>query len=210
MTQIKICGFTSREGLESAAQLGIEYAGFVFAASKRQMDPQRVATMTREIRSFKRIGVFVNEPLENLLRIAEIAQLDGFQLHGNESPEFCQRLKERTNKLIWKAWRVGADQSADFLKEYRFSADALLLDAYHPKQMGGTGQPFAWDSIPSIRHLVPGVPLIVAGGLSADNVGRLIDTYRPEAVDVSSGVETGGVKDPEKMKQFVERVREKA
>jgi phosphoribosylanthranilate isomerase len=210
MTQIKICGFTTRSAVEAATRLGIDYMGFVFASSKRQISPEQVRELTNGMQTPKRIGVFVNETIEQLLRIAEFAGLDGFQLHGNESPAFCRTLKERSNKLVWKAWRVGGEAIDHSISEYISVVDALLLDAYHPLQMGGTGESFRWESITQIRDSAPRTALFVAGGLSAGNVKSLIDLYHPDGVDVSSGVETDGIKDPAKMKQFMEKVREQS
>lgn len=208
MTQIKICGLTTRSAVETAASLGIDYIGFVFAPSKRQIAAESVRELTDGIQTPKRIGVFVNETIEHLLQAAELAGLDGFQLHGDESATFCRTLKERTGRLVWKACRVGGEAMNDPISEYASVVDALLLDAYHPQQMGGTGESFRWEAIPQIRYLVPHTPLFVAGGLSAGNVKSLIDLYHPDGVDVSSGVETDGKKDLAKMKQFAEKVRE--
>ncbi|MFC4768938.1 phosphoribosylanthranilate isomerase [Effusibacillus consociatus] len=209
MTQIKICGLKTREALEVVSESGIDYIGFVFAKSKRQITPEEVRKLTAELQTPKRIGVFVNETLDSLLSVGESAGLDGFQLHGSESPELCRSLKEQSGKLVWKAWQVRLDPSDHQIQEYGETVDAILLDSYDPGLPGGTGKTFPWQGIVRFRELVPNVPLFVAGGLSADNVADLLAGYRPDGVDVSSGVETNGVKDADKMRLFIQKVRER-
>jgi phosphoribosylanthranilate isomerase len=213
MSKIKICGLTNRQSVEFVHDLGVDYLGFVFAASKRQITAEIAAELVSglpgtDLAQPKRIGVFVNDSLANMQRIADIANLHGFQLHGDESPEQCHKLRKQTGKLVWKAWRVKNNGEDQQIQDYQGTVDAILLDTYSAGQQGGTGQTFPWECINQIKQLLPDVPLIAAGGLSADNVNDLVTSYSPFAVDVSSGVETNGEKDFEKIRQFVRKVRE--
>lgn len=208
MTAIKVCGIKNRETFEHVQALPVEYVGFVFAPSKRQVTAEQVAELTRGYvgtGTRKLVGVFVNHSIEEIGRIAEIAGLHVLQLHGDETPEVCQQLRERTGLAVWKAWGVRHDERDAELATYHGKVDAVLLD----NERGGTGERFRWESIPHLREVLPDVPLFVAGGLNADNVGALLETYAVDGVDVSSGVETDGTKDPEKISCFVTRVREK-
>jgi phosphoribosylanthranilate isomerase len=205
MTRIKVCGLKTREMFEHAVREGADYVGFVFTPSKRQVSAEQSAQIAEGGRvSTQRVGVFVNETREELLRIADVAGLDVLQLHGDESPEFCRELKESSGREVWKAWGVTGDERDECLAGYRGAVDAVLLD----NARGGTGERFSWERIPYLRGLLPEVRLFVAGGLHPDNVEELVKTYRPDGVDVSSGVETDGAKDPIKITDFVTRARD--
>ncbi|BCJ85401.1 phosphoribosylanthranilate isomerase [Effusibacillus dendaii] len=210
MTQIKICGLMTKEAVECAAQAGIDYIGFVFAESKRRVTAEQVADLCAGVQTPKRIGVFVNATLRELLTIGEQAGLDGFQLHGDESPDFCRELRAASGKPVWKSWSVKSDGTDGQIADFQTAVDAVLLDTYQPGAKGGTGQTFDWQAIDRFRELLPNIPILVAGGLSAQNVGELVKNYRPYGVDVSSGVETDGVKDIEKMNLFIQKVREQS
>lgn len=202
--QIKVCGLKTREVVAQAAALPIDYVGFVFAKSKRQVTAEQARDLLHDLpRKFRAVGVFVDASLDELLLTAETAGLDVLQLHGEESPAYCQELRERSGREVWKAWGVRGDASDQRLAEYLGAVDAVLLD----NARGGTGQTFSWTAIPALQALLPGVPLFVAGGLHPGNVEELIGAYRPDGIDVSSGVESDGVKDPEKITDFVMRAR---
>ncbi|MGB8955002.1 MAG: phosphoribosylanthranilate isomerase [Tumebacillaceae bacterium] len=205
MTLIKVCGIKNRETFEQLETLGTDYVGFVFAKSKRQVTAEQAAEIVHAIpRRAKRVGVFVDERPEEIVRIAETAGLDVLQMHGGESPELCRELRERTGLQVWKAWGVRHDERDAALASYQGAVDAVLLD----NERGGTGTRFPWEAIPQLRTYVPGVPLFVAGGLHADNVGELLANHAADGVDVSSGVETDGAKDSMKIAQFVRKVRD--
>jgi phosphoribosylanthranilate isomerase len=213
MTTIKICGVRSPEIFRVVAQLDVEYCGFVFAPSRRQVTAEQVREMvlavresglTRDfVRTPKLVGVFVDEDPAEVLRVAEVAGLDVLQLHGQESPAVCRMIRDRSGRMVWKAWGVCQDERDQRLCEYRGAVDAVLLD----NAKGGTGVPFSWEAIPRLREMVPDVSLLVAGGLHPGNVEELLSRFAPDGVDVSSGVESGGVKDQEKIVEFVAKVR---
>ena len=148
----------------------------------------------------KTVGIFVNETLENLVTIATEVNLDAVQLHGDEDEAFIQSLKERTNVEVWKAVQVRS--AADAEKWIDSSADMLLFDAYHKDERGGTGEVFDWSSLDEFER-----PFMLAGGIDSTNVARAIRTVRPYGIDISSGIETEGVKDDEKIKAFTNIVR---
>lgn len=150
--------------------------------------------------AIKTVGVFVNETLENLVTIATEVNLDVVQLHGDEDEAFIQSLKGRTNVEVWKAVqiRIAADAEAWIDS----SADMLLFDAYHKDERGGTGEVFDWSCLDEFER-----PFMLAGGIDSTNVARAIRTVRPYGIDISSGIETDGVKDDEKITAFTNIVR---
>ena len=150
--------------------------------------------------SIKIVGVFVNETIENLLKIAEEVKLDVIQLHGDEDESFIQTLKEQSNVEVWKAVQVRSATDAE--KWIDSSADMLLFDAYHKDERGGTGEVFDWSCLDEFER-----PCMLAGGIDSTNVARAIRTVRPYGIDISSGIETEGVKDNEKIKAFTNIVR---
>ncbi|AJE53569.1 MULTISPECIES: phosphoribosylanthranilate isomerase [Paenibacillus] len=224
-TGVKICGLQSVEVLKSMVNLPVDYIGFVFADSKRRIDGAHAGELLRVLDEWtpgsrpRSVGVFVN-PSDALLNdVMEKAPLDVIQLHGQESPQRCRELKERFGMQVFKAWSVDSqgqtvkgkiEYRADELEAYVGTIDALLLDTYDPLYGGGSGKTFAWDRIPAYQAWTHqhGIPLFVAGGLTADNAEKLINEYHPEGLDVSSGVETNGVKDIAKITAFVERVKQ--
>ena len=148
----------------------------------------------------KTVGVFVNETLDNLVSIATEANLDVVQLHGDEDEAFIQSLKERTNVEVWKAVQIRSAADAEAWIDSR--ADMLLFDAYHKDERGGTGEVFDWSCLDEFER-----PFMLAGGIDSTNVARAIRTVRPYGIDISSGIETDGVKDDEKIKAFTNIVR---
>ena len=150
--------------------------------------------------AIKTVGVFVNETLDNLVSIATEANLDVVQLHGDEDEAFIQSLKERTNVEVWKAVQIRSAADAETWSDSR--ADMLLFDAYHKDERGGTGEVFDWSCLDEFER-----PFMLAGGIDSTNVARAIRTVRPYGIDISSGIETDGVKDDEKIKAFTNIVR---
>ncbi|GKS11811.1 hypothetical protein YDYSY3_28110 [Paenibacillus chitinolyticus] len=173
----------------------------------------------------KTVGVFVNPTRDELADVLSVAKLDIIQFHGEEAPETCRSIKEQFGVELWKVSSIkneeppvnessfsdikdGVNGWIQRLDPYRDAVDAVLIDTFDPVYGGGSGRTFSWDCIPAARKwsLSAGMPLIVAGGLNPDNVGDLIEQYEIDGVDVSSGVETDGVKDIAKIAAFVERV----
>ncbi|WP_213583606.1 phosphoribosylanthranilate isomerase [Paenibacillus sp. J2TS4] len=217
---IKICGLQTVEAVRSILSLPIDHIGFVFAPSRRRVTGRQAAEMVDELarerakgRSTPQaVGVFVDPDLEQLQEILNEVSLDVIQLHGRETPEFCRRVKETFGLGVFKAISISKTQtafSANLFTPYAGFTDAILLDTYDPVHGGGSGKTFGWEVIPEYleRTRNAGMSLIIAGGLSPSNVGELIQAYHPDGVDVSSGVETEGQKDIDKIKQFVERVK---
>ncbi|SHE41449.1 phosphoribosylanthranilate isomerase [Caldanaerobius fijiensis DSM 17918] len=209
MVKIKICGLKRLEDIDYANALKIDYAGFVFAESKRKVDlPLAKKLVYRLDNRIKKVGVFVNEKREVIEKVVGELGLDVIQFHGDESPEDVVGY----NVEVWKALRVKDAQCLEEIKNY--PVDCILLDSPHVvqcnapypdyTQYGGTGRSFDWTILKSVYIRLP---IILAGGLNPDNVVMAIEQVRPYAVDVSSGVETDGNKDFDKMKKFVERVR---
>ena len=215
--KVKMCGISKVETIPAVVEAKPDYMGLVFAPSKRQVTVDQAKTLVEELHKqytkrynngaeqsnndeIKTVGVFVNETLDNLVSIATEANLDVVQLHGDEDEAFIQSLKERTNVEVWKAVQIRS--AADAETWIDSSADMLLFDAYHKDERGGTGEVFDWSCLDEFER-----PFMLAGGIDSTNVARAIRTVRPYGIDISSGIETDGVKDDEKIKAFTNIVR---
>ncbi|MFL6337145.1 MAG: phosphoribosylanthranilate isomerase [Pyrinomonadaceae bacterium] len=203
MTRVKVCGITNLGDALAALDAGADMLGFNFyARSPRYLTADVARSVIEQLpQGVDCVGVFVNEsaPAE-VERIARAAGLGAVQLHGDESPEYCQSLR---GLLTIKALRVGADYHVETAAA--FDTDAVLLDAYVRGERGGTGHTFDWALATLTRERVR--KLFLAGGLTPDNVAAAVDAVRPYAVDVCSGVETSpGRKSPELMRRFVKAV----
>ncbi len=219
--KIKMCGISKVETIPAVVEAQPDYMGLVFAPSKRQVTVAQAKILVSELHKqyanrynrdviqwsndvvqefIKTVGIFVNETLENLVTIATEVNLDAVQLHGDEDEAFIQSLKERTNVEVWKAVQIRS--AADAEAWIDSSADMLLFDAYHKDERGGTGEVFDWSCLDEFER-----PFMLAGGIDSTNVARAIRTVRPYGIDISSGIETEGVKDDEKIKAFTNIVR---
>lgn len=199
MVRTKICGLRRFEDVDYINELKVDYAGFVFAQSPRRIDLDLAKKLAARINGgIRKVGVFVNEKRDVVNRICSELGLDVIQFHGDEHPDDFLGYDVE----VWKAVRVKDKASLTVVHEY--SVDGILMDASAVGKYGGTGQSFDWNVLNGVRL---NVKLILAGGLNPDNVYLAIKKVKPYAVDVSSGVETDGYKDFEKMKRFVERVR---
>ena len=215
--KVKMCGISKVETIPAVVEAKPDYMGLVFAPSKRQVTVDQAKTLVEELHrgyaqkygsdtehdkndTIKTVGVFVNETVDNLITIANEANLDAVQLHGDEDEAFIQSLKERTNVEVWKAIQIRS--AADVEEWIDSSADMLLFDAYHKDERGGTGEVFDWSSLDAFER-----PFMLAGGIDSTNVARAIRTVRPYGIDISSGIETNGVKDDEKITAFTKIVK---
>ena len=215
--KVKMCGISKVETIPAVVEAKPDYMGLVFAPSKRQVTVDQAKTLVEELHrgyaqkygsdtkhdkndTIKTVGVFVNETVDNLVTIANEANLDAVQLHGDEDETFIQSLKERTNVEVWKAVQIRS--AADVEEWIDSSADMLLFDAYHKDERGGTGEVFDWSSLDAFER-----PFMLAGGIDSTNVARAIWTVRPYGIDISSGIETNGVKDDEKITAFTKIVK---
>lgn len=197
-TRVKICGITRLEDALTAIDAGADALGFVFyPPSPRYIEPAVAADIIRQLPPFiTTVALFVNETEENIRQITELTQIDLLQFHGDETSEFCQGF----NKTWIKALRVrNADQLQDDLQQFS-QARAILLDSYRPGVPGGTGETFNWELIPQNSPR----PIILAGGLTPENVGTAVHQVQPYGIDVSGGVEASkGIKDPVKIHAFI-------
>lgn len=184
-----------------AADCGADYIGFVFAPSKRRINPEAVCSIAAVVPNMQKVGVFVNAPLPEVRDIAQRCRLDLIQLSGDEPPEYCASL----GYPVIKAARVAASGIIPDIANYRVSW--LLLDTYMPGSYGGTGQTFDWRLAAAVINARPAAPVIVAGGLNPENVGEAISQIRPQGIDVSGGVETDGKKDLDKIARFIKNAR---
>ncbi len=200
MTRVKICGITNLDDARLAVEYGADALGFVFyEGSPRHVFPETVREIISHLPPFvTTVGVFVNAPPQEIREVMDLAGLDVVQLHGDEPQEECSLFPR-----VIKAFRVRELSDIERLKGY--SVSAYLLDAYDPEVPGGTGQTFNWDIAVEAKKYGP---IILAGGLTPENVADAVSRVRPYAVDVSSGVEAQkGKKDHEKMRLFIERVK---
>ena len=206
-TRVKICGITNLEDAQHAVESGADELGFNFyEKSPRYISPQNARAITDKLPSsvFK-VGVFVGESIDKILKTSEIAGLDAIQLHGDESYEYVTELHSRTKIEIIKAVRV--DPDFDWSNAMDFDAHAILFDGFSNDEYGGSGNRFDWKIAADAIVMIP--YLYLAGGLSADNVAEAIKIVRPYAVDVASGVESSpGKKDPEKVAAFIKAAKE--
>lgn len=195
--KVKICGLSRPADIKAVNQYQPDYAGFIinFPKSHRNCTPEQVQALHAQLSdSIPAVGVTVNQPLETVSALLKQGVIDIAQLHGQEDEAYIGELKRRTGKPVWKAFRI---RSADDLDAARASsADMILLDNGY-----GTGETFDWTLVRDI-----GRPFILAGGLCESNISDATKMH-PDAMDISSGVETNRVKDPEKIRTLIERIR---
>jgi phosphoribosylanthranilate isomerase len=197
-TQVKICGVTNIEDGLVAAEAGADLIGLMFyEQSPRHVTLAQAAEISRALPRFLiRVGVFVNPSPDLVMRAISECQLTMLQFHGDEPSDFCTHF----GLMSVKAIRVRDESSLQLLENYR--TDAFLLDAHSSKGLGGTGEQFNWDL--AVKAQAYGRPIIIAGGLTPENVAAAVQAVRPFGVDVSSGVESApGKKDPVKVRAFI-------
>lgn len=198
--RVKICGITNYKDAEAAVENGADALGFIFyKGSRRYIEPEKVRAIVDKLPVFLlKVGVFVDESVDEVNRIAKTAGLNALQLHGSETYEYVQRI----NLPVIKAFRVNDDFDYSLLDS--FPGCSYLLDAYDPNQPGGTGLKFDWDKIPhNLRDKI-----ILAGGISVDNIEYIYNKIKPQAIDLSSSVEiTPGKKDHKKLIKLLELLK---
>lgn len=201
-TLVKICGLTNVEDTLAAIDLGADFLGFNFyPQSPRYLSYEKARKIFDEIPpNIPKVGVFVNEEYENIIDLAQLLSLDYLQFHGDETPEFCAQM----GHPWWKAIRLANED--DIQKIPSYESEWVLIDAFVKGEYGGTGQKPDWELVKRVKNL--GKKIILAGGLSPENVQLAIATVQPYAVDVASGVESKpGKKDLKKMEDFINKAK---
>lgn len=202
MVKVKICGITNFEDALAAADYGADALGFVFfKKSPRYISPAKAKAIIKKLQPFiSTVGVFVNEDKKNIEKVITHAGINTIQLHGDEPPDACN-----LSRAVIKAIRVKSIDNLEIISKYKNKVSAFLLDTYTPEIFGGTGQIFNWDIAIEAKQFGR---IILAGGLTPENIEQAIHRVHPYAVDVSSGVEAEkGRKDHRKMKLFIERAK---
>ena len=201
MTKIKICGLSRIKDIEAVNQILPDYIGFVFAQSKRRVN-LKTAKQLKDVldKRIQAIGVFVNESHEQITELCGRGIIDMVQLHGDEDEGYIRKLKEQISAPVIKAVRV--QSTGQIINAQKIPCDYLLLDTYQKDVYGGSGKRFDWSLIPE------GIkPFFLAGGIDLKNAHDALTQSHPYCLDVSSGVETGGLKDAQKIKEIVQIVR---
>ena len=198
MTKIKMCGLSRAEDIQAANAIKPDYIGFVFAEiSKRKVSALEASKLKSKLDpEIKAVGVFLDDKLDFVASMLNLGIVDVVQLHGSEDEEYIEKVRKITNKPIIKAFIIRSEE--DVKRAERSTADFILLDGGK-----GEGRAFDWSLLKEIKR-----PYFLAGGLNPDNVGDAVKALKPFAVDVSTGIETDGVKDREKMTAFANTVRE--
>ena len=201
MVKVKICGLMEAEHVKAAVDSGADAIGFVFADSRRKISAEQAASLAEGIPDgVLKIGVFVNESLEEVERIAKTVPLDMVQLHGDEDPDYARRVSLPTIKAL------SIRNEKDVQRATQYRVDYYLFDAPGTEFRGGSGHSFDWDLLANSN--IPLERVILAGGLTEHNINEAIHLVRPYMVDVSSSVETDKQKDPEKIRSFMRAVRQ--
>jgi phosphoribosylanthranilate isomerase len=211
MTRIKLCGMCTAADARIADASGADYVGVILSPrSKRSRTLKQARPIFDAIDNAQRVGVFVDEPMDLLVKARQELMLDVLQLHGSESREEVQALRDRSGATLWKALRPRTlEELQRGLDLYGDVVDGILVDGWSSAGAGGTGAKADWSMTAALRHAVPShVIFVLAGGLDADNVAGAISMVRPDVVDVSSGVESGiGVKSDARIEAFLAAVR---
>lgn len=206
MTQIKICGITDKQAMRAAVQAGADFIGLVFYPhSPRFISPEKAGDLAEKAGGVTKVGLFVDPAMDEIAATLAAVPLDMIQLHGSETAGKVSEIKKQTGLPAIKALRLKTAADLKQIKTYEEVADWLLFDARSDSAPGGTGESFDWDLL---RDFMPLRPWMLSGGLNTGNVGGALSILKPQAVDVSSGVEsTRGIKDPGKIKEFIAQVR---
>lgn len=199
--RVKMCGMKTAAAAHAAEEAGADYIGFIFAKnSRRYVAPETAREIARALRHVKKVGVFVDAPMSDVNAIADLVGLDYVQLHGHESAEMARQAEHP----VIKAYRYGDDFDADAANAY--PAEMILVDSYVAGAAGGTGMTFGWQAAAQELARVT-KPILIAGGITAENVGEAATIFHPFGVDVSGGLEEHGEKSEAKIRAFMEVVR---
>jgi phosphoribosylanthranilate isomerase len=210
LIRVKICGITEVSHARAAVEAGADLIGVVLASSPRQVTRERAKEIATAVKKYRVpvVGVFVNTPVAAVNRVAATCRLDWVQLSGDEDWEYCQQIEKPLIKTIHVSPSLSEGELLarleDGERQLDFRPPVYLLDTQVKGKYGGTGQAFAWQIA---RRAAAKFPVIIAGGLKPENVGRVVARLRPWGVDVSSGVESKGVKDIDKIRAFIQAVR---
>lgn len=206
--RVKICGITTPEQGKAIAQMGADTLGFIcVSASPRFVTPEQIYAIGEMVSpTVSRVGVFANAEVDHIVETVAIACLSSVQLHGDESPEWCELLRSRLPSVeLIKALRVRDMETLNEAHRYSDVVDTLLLDAYHPTLLGGTGKTLDWSTLQSFQ---PKRPWLLAGGLTPDNVLDALGKLNPAGIDLSSGLERSpGNKDLDKVAVLFTRLK---
>lgn len=211
MAKVKICGLKTLADVKIVNRYLPDYVGFVFAHTKRFVTDEQALAMKRALdKRIQAVGVFVNEPIEHVISLCEHGMIDIVQLHGDETEEYIEDVKGKTDKPVIKAVRVqNSEQVSNMLTE---QADFMLFDTYKKDSYGGSGERFPLVILQESLRVQEEKgrqiqPYFLAGGLTPENISEVLGTLDCYCVDVSTGVETNGSKDEEKVRTFIEMVR---
>lgn len=206
--RVKICGITKPDQGKAIAQLGATALGFICVpSSPRYITPEKIREIVNTLPiNIDKIGVFVNTAIEDICKTLITSDLTAVQLHGDESPDFCQLLRQSLpHQEIIKALRIKTITDLERADIYSTCVDTLLLDAYHPNQFGGTGKTIDWENLSEFK---PKCPWFLAGGLTPDNIQEALSKIHPHGIDLSSGVEYApGDKDLGKVAKLFENLK---
>ena len=208
--RVKICGITQAEQGQKIAALGATALGFICVErSPRYITPEAIRIIVDALPpEIDKVGVFAQTTIKAIAATVSAANLNAIQLHGDESPDFCRQLRQVISPdiEIIKAFRVKTAESLAATAAYTDWVDTLLLDAYHPQMLGGTGETLNWDDLQAFK---PALPWLLAGGLNPDNITTALAQLQPDGIDLSSGVERSpGDKDLAKVARLFEKIRQ--
>jgi phosphoribosylanthranilate isomerase len=208
--RIKVCGITTSAQGIAIARMGATDLGFICVpSSPRHLRLLQLQTIVAELAGdVNTVGVFADVSVTTICHVVALTNLDTIQLHGTESVAFCQELRQALpDKEIIKAWRVRSSSDLDLIQTYDRVVDGLLLDAYHPAALGGTGQTLDWHQLAAFK---PSIPWLLAGGLTPENICTALSQLQPDGIDLSSGVEVSpGNKDLELVDRLFTNLRKR-
>jgi phosphoribosylanthranilate isomerase len=205
-TKVKICGITNLEDARFTSGALVDYLGFIFTEkSKRYIDPEKAGAIINWVEGPEKVGVFMNQPLDDVNLLAKFSGIDYVQLHGKETVEYCQLIEKPIIKVIHVSETATKEELESKVALYSEVAEFLLFDTQNNGEYGGTGKTFDWSLLSDIAGEKP---FFLAGGLNPENISEAIELVQPYAVDVNSGVEEEpGLKDFEKIERLMANLK---